>query len=98
MQTLIDPLNERMASTKALLEQLDDLSDRLRDQGEKQAELLKRRNDLLGKVHENGDRNDLIHNYQEASRDFQGMTAKLSKEINDIQRQIDQVLLKIAEG
>jgi len=44
-----------MASTKALLEQLDDLSDRLRDQGEKQAELLKRRNDLLGKVHENGD-------------------------------------------
>jgi len=73
-----------MDSTRELLTQLDGLSSQLREHGEQQADLLKRRNELLRNVHENGDRNDLILNYEEASKDFQQMSHKLRSEIKDI--------------
>jgi len=80
----VDPLNKRMDSTRELLIQLDGLSSQLREQGEQQADLLKKRNELLRNVHENGDRNDLILNYEEASKDFEQMSYKLRSEIKDI--------------
>lgn len=73
-----------MDSTRELLIQLDGLSSQLREQGEQQADLLKKRNELLRNVHENGDRNDLILNYEEASKDFEQMSYKLRSEIKDI--------------
>jgi len=80
----VDPLNKRMDSTRELMIQLDGLSSQLREQGEQQADLLKKRNELLRNVHENGDRNDLILNYEEASKDFEQMSYKLRSEIKDI--------------
>jgi len=44
---MIDPLNERLSSTRDLLAELDELSTRLREQGEQQADLLKRKNELV---------------------------------------------------
>lgn len=44
---------------------------------------------MLRRVSELGDRNDLIHGYQNAGRDFDSMSGKLGIEVRDIQRQLD---------
>jgi len=89
MKFLVDPLNERMKSTQALLDQLDGISERMKDQGQSHAATLNKRDELLRKVSEIGDRNDLINGYTAAGRDFDSMSGSLAKEVRDIQRQLD---------
>lgn len=84
MKFLIDPLNERMASTQQLLDNLDNISDRMRDQGKADLETLHKRDELLRKVQVTGDRSDLIEGYVNAQNDFRGLTSKISKEVRDI--------------